>query len=37
MLQDFKIFLLRLCNNYKIDLEEAFHNKEEVNKKRTWN
>lgn len=34
---DVLIFLLHICNNYGIDLEKAFRNKEEINKKRVWN
>jgi NTP pyrophosphatase (non-canonical NTP hydrolase) len=33
---DVLIFLLKLCNQYGIDLEQAFRDKEEINKKRTW-
>ncbi len=29
--------LLDICNHLDIDLEKAFREKEEVNKKRTWN
>ena len=33
---DVFIFLLRICNEYSVDLEQAFRDKEEKNKKRTW-
>ena len=33
---DVFIYLLDLCNQQDIDLEQAFREKEEVNKKRTW-
>lgn len=33
---DVLIFLLVLCNRFGIDLETAFREKEEINKKRTW-
>jgi NTP pyrophosphatase (non-canonical NTP hydrolase) len=29
-------YLLDICNHYKIDLEKAFRDKEEINKKRVW-
>ena len=34
---DILIFLLDLTNQNNIDLEKAFREKEEVNKKRSWN
>jgi NTP pyrophosphatase (non-canonical NTP hydrolase) len=36
-LADVFIFLLSIANRYDIDLEQAFRDKEEVNKKRIWN
>ena len=33
---DVFIFLLKICNQYGIDLEQAFRDKEEINKKREW-
>lgn len=33
---DVFIYLLDICNYYKIDLEKAFRDKEEINKKRFW-
>ncbi|HLB50628.1 MAG TPA: MazG nucleotide pyrophosphohydrolase domain-containing protein [Patescibacteria group bacterium] len=33
---DVFIYLLEICNKYDIDLERAFREKEEVNKKRSW-
>lgn len=33
---DVFIYLCSLANHYKIDLEESFREKEEVNKKRVW-
>jgi NTP pyrophosphatase (non-canonical NTP hydrolase) len=33
---DVFIYLLDICNLFEIDLEKAFREKEEVNKKRTW-
>ena len=33
---DVFIILLSLCNVLKIDLEKAFRDKEEINKKRIW-
>jgi NTP pyrophosphatase (non-canonical NTP hydrolase) len=30
-------YLLNICNRFHIDLEKAFRDKEEINKKRTWN
>lgn len=35
-LADILIFLLSIANKYGIDLEKAFRDKEEVNKKREW-
>jgi len=29
-------YLLDICNHFDIDLEKAFRDKEEINKKRTW-
>jgi len=29
-------YLLDICNHFNINLEKAFRDKEEVNKKRTW-
>lgn len=29
-------YLLDICNHFNIDLEKAFREKEEINKKRTW-
>lgn len=29
-------YLLNICNYFKIDLEQAFREKEEINKKRFW-
>lgn len=29
-------YLLDICNHFNIDLEKAFRDKEEINKKRTW-
>ncbi|MBC7471705.1 MAG: pyrophosphohydrolase [candidate division SR1 bacterium] len=34
---DVFIYLCTLANQYNIDLEKAFRNKEEINKKRIWN
>ena len=34
---DVFIYLLDLCNYYGIDLEKAFRDKEEINKRRSWN
>lgn len=34
---DVLIFLIHICNKYGIDLERAFREKEEINKKRVWN
>jgi NTP pyrophosphatase (non-canonical NTP hydrolase) len=33
---DVFIYLLDICNHFDIDLEKAFREKEEINKKRTW-
>ncbi len=33
---DVFIYLLDICNHYDIDLEKAFREKEEENKKRVW-
>src|SRR3989344_4487945 len=33
---DVFIYLLDICNHYEIDLEQAFREKEEINKKRFW-
>jgi NTP pyrophosphatase (non-canonical NTP hydrolase) len=33
---DVFIYLLDICNHYGIDLEQAFREKEEINKKRAW-
>ncbi len=33
---DVFIYLLDICNYYHIDLEKAFRDKEEINKKRVW-
>lgn len=35
-LADILIYLCAIANRYKIDLEEAFREKEEINKKRIW-
>ncbi len=35
-LADVFMFLLAIANRYDIDLEQAFREKEEVNKKRVW-
>jgi NTP pyrophosphatase (non-canonical NTP hydrolase) len=35
-LADVLIFLCSIANRYDIDLEQAFRDKEEINKKRTW-
>ena len=35
-LADILIYLCAIANRYDIDLEEAFRNKEEINKKRKW-
>ena len=34
---DVFIYLLDIANNFNVDLEEAFREKEEINKKRVWN
>ena len=33
---DVFIYLLDICNHFNIDLEKAFREKEEINKKRNW-
>ncbi len=33
---DVFIYLLDICNHYEVDLEQAFREKEEINKKRHW-
>lgn len=33
---DVFIYLLEICNHFNIDLERAFREKEEINKKREW-
>lgn len=33
---DVFMYLLDICNHFGIDLEQAFRDKEEINKKRTW-
>ncbi|MEI6480011.1 MAG: RS21-C6 protein [bacterium] len=33
---DVFIYLLQICNRFDINLEKAFRNKEEINKKRNW-
>lgn len=33
---DVFIYLLDICNHFNIDLEKAFRDKEELNKKRSW-
>jgi len=33
---DVFIYLLDICNHFGVDLEKAFREKEEINKKRTW-
>ena len=33
---DVFIYFLDICNYYGVDLEKAFREKEEMNKKRTW-
>jgi NTP pyrophosphatase (non-canonical NTP hydrolase) len=33
---DILVYLLDICNHFNIDLEEAFREKEEINRKRTW-
>jgi len=35
-LADVFIYLCEIANRYNIDLEKAFRDKEEINKKRTW-
>ena len=34
---DVFVLLLDICNHFDIDLEKAFREKEEVNKRRNWN
>ena len=36
-LADVLIFVCSIANRFGIDLEKAFREKEEINKKRTWN
>ncbi len=33
---DVFMYLLDICNYFKVDLEKAFRDKEEINKKRVW-
>lgn len=33
---DVFIYLLDICNHFNVDLEKAFRDKEEINKKRIW-
>ncbi len=33
---DVLIYLLYICNRFDIDLEQAFRDKEEINKQRSW-
>ncbi len=33
---DVLVYLLDICNHFNIDLEKAFREKEEINKKRRW-
>ena len=33
---DVFIYLLDICNYFNVDLEKAFRDKEEINKKRVW-
>ncbi len=33
---DVFIYLLDICNHLGVDLEKAFRDKEEINKKRSW-
>lgn len=33
---DILVYLLDICNNYDIDLEQAFRDKEAINMQRTW-
>jgi len=35
-LADILIFICSIANRFNIDLEQAFRDKEEINKKRTW-
>ena len=34
---DVFIYLLDICNRFDVDMEKAFRDKEEINKKRGWN
>ncbi len=34
---DVFVYLLDICNHFNIDLEQAFRDKEEINKQREWN
>ena len=33
---DVFMYLLDICNSFNVDLEKAFRDKEEINKKRVW-
>lgn len=33
---DVFMYLLDICNHFGVDLEQAFRDKEEINKKRSW-
>jgi len=33
---DVFIYILDICNHFDVDLEKAFRDKEEINKKRVW-
>lgn len=33
---DVFIYLLDICNHFDVNLEKAFRDKEEINKKRVW-
>ena len=33
---DVFVYLLQICNHFNIDLEKAFREKEEINKRRVW-
>jgi NTP pyrophosphatase (non-canonical NTP hydrolase) len=33
---DVLMYLLDICNHHGVDLEQAFRDKEEINKQRTW-
>mgnify|MGYP001608410905 CR=1 FL=1 len=35
-LADVFMYLLDICNHFDVDLEKAFRDKEEINKKRVW-